>query len=194
MAAKKKKEYGPMISEGIKVIVSPPRKSSLNKLKEEFKGDARKVETFLMISPLDFKGRDKGEEFLMERAAAWEGRCVPFVTIRDIDSLKTEKILALKKKLSDEEASLEETVKKTDVSSFKAKLVTCPECESKVNKNYVKNSLCPVCGKDLRSKTTVKTIEGKKAKIKRAKTLLRNELVKNADKAPLKYLVVMPKE
>jgi hypothetical protein len=55
--------------------------------------------------------------------------------------------------------------KEHSVRNFKAKLVACPSCESKVNKKFVKYDKCPVCDKDLRSKTTINTLRGYEDKI-----------------------------
>ena len=56
--------------------------------------------------------------------------------------------------------------KEHSVRNFKAKLVACPNCESKVNKKFVKYDRCPVCNNDLRSKTTINTLRGYDEKIR----------------------------
>lgn len=191
---RKKKTYGPSLEGGIEYAVIPATKKALLNLRESFSGNPKLIEKMTMISPVDFIGEKRGREFIEERASSWENTYVPYVIIRDLSALKTPKADALRKKLADEEGSLKEALKKIDVSGFKAKLVTCPECESKVNKNYVKECICPVCAADLRSKSSVQMIERKQAKIKRARMALDTELAKTSSKAPLRYLVAMPKE
>ena len=87
-----------------------------------------------------------------------------------------------------------EYYRKTNVKNFKAKLVTCPTCESKINKEYINNCTCPLCRTDLRSETTKKTIERYESNIEKLEEEIKKEnkkLIKKVkDKAPIKYLLL----
>lgn len=73
---------------------------------------------------------------------------------------RSSKYISLETRLSKEIEKKNTYEKAHAVASFKAKLVGCECCESKINKGYLKKSnLCPVCGSDLRSKTTLETLD-----------------------------------
>lgn len=54
---------------------------------------------------------------------------------------ETKHIKTLKERLEKEHQKLNDYVKKNDCKNFKAKLITCPKCESKINKN----TFCEIC-------------------------------------------------
>ena len=184
---------GPSVKTGIDFAVVPANKKALSKLQAE-STHSKLLETISLISPVHFAGVEEGKTFLLENSDKWDGKYAPFVTIRDIESVKTQKAKDLKKRLKAEEAGLAEAVKKSDVSLFKAKLITCSRCESKVNKSYIKDSVCPVCGKDLRSKSTLSSLKAKEKKVETIRKRLADEQKAHAEEAPLRYLVVVPIE
>ena len=192
MGRKKAKTLGPDIQDGVRYEVIPANKRALSKLQGSLSEKTNLVKTMKMLSPEQFTGRADGERYLRRNADKWSGEFCPFVVIRDIDSLSSPKIKDLRKKIEDKEKGLADTISKTDVSCFKAKLVTCEKCESRINRNYIRDSLCPVCSNDMRSKSANQSIASKRAKIQRYKDRLYEECVKNASDAPLKYLVVVP--
>ena len=57
----------------------------------------------------------------------------------------------LHERIKKEETKLNEYVKKTDCKNYKSKYIGCPQCGSKINKEYIYNCRCPVCREDLRS-------------------------------------------
>lgn len=98
------------------------------------------------------------------------------------NSKKMESILERIKK---EEEKKEEYEKKHSVRTFKANLVSCQKCGSKLNKDYLKNDMCPVCRADLRSETTKDTIKRYDKKI----CTLTKEYAECKKTAKCKYVV-----
>lgn len=92
-----------------------------------------------------------------------------YAYFRDLDTAKLDKDKTLQK--------LEEQFKKAknrvveleqeacdNIKSAKSKTVGCTGCESKLNRQYVKNAKCPLCGEDLRSDTNKKRIKAARKK------------------------------
>ena len=52
------------------------------------------------------------------------------------------------------------------VRNFKSSYIGCSRCGSKVNREYLKGNRCPVCGEDLRGKTTLDTLKRYDERIK----------------------------
>lgn len=68
------------------------------------------------------------------------------------------KMIALAKRLKEKEERLAAYQKTQNEKKFSGDFITCPHCHSRVNADFVKPPLCPVCGDDVRSDTAVKTI------------------------------------
>ena len=68
------------------------------------------------------------------------------------------KMIALAKRLKEKEERLAAYKETQNEKKFTGDFITCPHCHSRVNANFVKPPLCPVCGNDMRSDTAVKTI------------------------------------
>lgn len=60
------------------------------------------------------------------------------------------------------------------IKNAKSKTIGCTKCESKVNRSYLRDTRCPVCGTDLWSKTAIERMNRAEAKICKAKEKLRN--------------------
>lgn len=138
----------------------------------------------------------------------WAGKYTPVVAFRDTESVVRKMDIKPSKKLENlktryvKECDKRMALKnKTDCRNFKAKLITCPGCESKINKKYIiEYCKCPLCGKDLRSETTKKLLAKYNENIKNLENLIENEErhlkeksmkgMKNVKGAPIKYLVM----
>lgn len=121
----------------------------------------------------------------------WKRNYNILIPFKDVKNLKeSKKIISLKERLEKELKKLEEYIEKTDCKNFKSKLITCPRCDSKINKDYIHNSRCPLCQEDLRSKTTVDTVKRYNANIKKINKEIRAEQEKNSSKAKTKYLLM----
>lgn len=68
------------------------------------------------------------------------------------------------------------------VHNFKSSYIGCSRCGSKVNREYLKGNRCPVCGEDLRGKTTLDTLKRYDERIKEANEALKEEQLKNQKK------------
>ena len=68
------------------------------------------------------------------------------------------KMIALAKRLKEKEERLAAYQETQNEKKFAGDFITCPHCHSRVNADFVKPPLCPVCGNDMRSDTAVKTI------------------------------------
>lgn len=68
------------------------------------------------------------------------------------------KMISLAKRLKEKEERLAAYQETQNEKKFAGDFITCPHCHSRVNADFVKPPLCPVCGDDMRSDTAVKTI------------------------------------
>ena len=109
--------------------------------------------------------KDTCKHYDSQKAAVDELYDMADVTGRDysyyatFDFPRSSKYIALEKRLEDEIQKKDKYAKEHAVASFKAKFVGCEFCSSKINKSYLKKANdCPVCGNDLRSKTTIDTL------------------------------------
>lgn len=68
------------------------------------------------------------------------------------------KMISLAKRLREKEERLAAYQETQNEKKFAGDFITCPHCHSRVNADFVKPPLCPVCGDDMRSDTAVKTI------------------------------------
>lgn len=121
----------------------------------------------------------------------WKREYNLLIPFKDLDSIKeTKKMQNLHERIKKEETKLNEYVKKTDCKNYKSKYIGCPQCGSKINKEYIYNCRCPVCREDLRSETTKNTINRYKDNIKKITKELRIEKEKCSNKAKTKYLLL----
>lgn len=121
----------------------------------------------------------------------WKREYNLLIPFKDLDSIKeTKKMQNLHERIKKEETKLNEYVKKTDCKNYKSKYIGCPQCGSKINKEYIYNCRCSVCREDLRSETTKNTINRYKDNIKKITKELRIEKEKCSNKAKTKYLLL----
>lgn len=91
------------------------------------------------------------------------------------DVKRSSTYITLEKRLLTEKEKLEKYSREHSVKAFKSALVGCPKCTSKLAIKYLKDDYCPLCGKDLRSKTTLDTIARYEKNISQLQKELRNE-------------------
>ena len=94
------------------------------------------------------------------------------------------------KRLQSEEDKYAAYIKAHDLSTFKSVLITCKKCGSKLNKDYLKRSCCPLCKNDLRSNTVKAASDRYEEKIRKLKKDIQTEEAKASGKAVLRYLVM----
>ena len=95
----------------------------------------------------------------------------------------------LKRTFRKRHQKLNDYIKKNDCKNFKAKLITCPKCESKINKKYILRNMCPLCKHDLRSKTVIETTQRYQNNIQKLTDEIHQENLKQKEKLPVRYLV-----
>lgn len=121
-------------------------------LKEGFgKREANKV----------FKGLFFKEKICNTRTQAMEYlKAVPtsYAVKYKIGIAPSPKMVSLEKRLHEKEERLATYTSTQNEKKFTAAFVSCPHCKSRVNRDFIHPPLCPVCGKDMRSDTAVKTI------------------------------------
>lgn len=121
-------------------------------LKEGFgKREANKV----------FKGLFFKEKICNTRTQAMEYlKAVPtsYAIKYKIGIAPSPKMVSLEKRLHEKEERLATYTNAQNEKKFTAAFVSCPHCKSRVNRDFIHPPLCPVCGKDMRSDTAVKTI------------------------------------
>lgn len=121
-------------------------------LKEGFgKREANKV----------FKGLFFKEKICNTRTQAMEYlKAVPtsYAVKYKIGIAPSPKMVSLEKRLHEKEERLATYTSTQNEKKFTAPFVSCPHCKSRVNRDFIHPPLCPVCGKDMRSDTAVKTI------------------------------------
>ena len=91
------------------------------------------------------------------------------------DYKRSSTYISLKNRLKAQKKKLKDYEHVHSCKQFKAKLIGCPNCGSKVNKDFIKNEECPICGTNLQSPTTRKTIEGYKAAIRELEKQIKAE-------------------
>lgn len=134
--------------------------------------------------------REAAEQYAEEHGEEWHRNYNVYVPFYDVDSLKPSKaevtaeakLVATKKKMADYQSA-------HTVSNFKATLVTCPQCTSRINKQYIRYDKCPLCRNDLRSETVKKTVNKYLSDIKALEDKLQKMKESRKGKAPVKYLV-----
>lgn len=116
------------------------------------------------------------------------------VMYRVYPKLKPSKTMeTLSKRLEAERDKLRSYSQAHSVSSFKAEFVGCPNCGSKLKKTLLKGESCPLCRTDLRSKTTLETIQRYENNIRELMKQIKAEERKQNEKAvknsTIKWLV-----
>ena len=101
----------------------------------------------------------------------------------------TKKMLDLKRRLDETVQKKTDYAEKHSVKNFKADFVGCPGCGSKIARRFIHADKCPLCHKDLRSETTIKTINGYDEKIKELGKLYDEAEKKNKKKAKVMWAV-----
>lgn len=129
---------------------------------------------------------DDAEKFLGNKSSdKWYHQCA--VKYRNlVPSSKQKNIEAQIEKL---ECALPTYEKKTSVKSFKAEFIVCKECGCKLKRTLLKSDRCPLCRRDLRADTTLKTIASKKEAINVKKKELNEQMRKDSEKGSLMWLV-----
>lgn len=137
-----------------------------------------------------YGSQEEASKALRESYASWAREYNVAAAFYDTSAAKeTKRMKGLKERLERENQKLKDYIKKTDCKNFKAKLITCQKCESKINKKYIFGNTCPLCRHDLRSKTVIETTQRYQNNIQKLTDEIRQEKLKQKKKLPVRYLV-----
>lgn len=137
-----------------------------------------------------YGSQEEASKALRESYASWAREYNVAAAFYDTSAAKeTKRIKTLKERLEREHQKLNDYIKKNDCKNFKAKLITCPKCESKINKKYILRNMCPLCKHDLRSKTVIETTQRYQNNIQKLSDEICQENLKQKEKLPVRYLV-----
>lgn len=137
-----------------------------------------------------FPSYEAAEEYLDKIRGKWSRKYNPVVAFQSGEIKIPNNIKRLEERAEEEAKKYVEYKKSHSIKNFTAKYIGCQKCGSKVNKEYIKYDFCPVCNADLRSKTTIKTLQRYMDK--------KNSLLKEYNaakkkikaKGPIKYLLM----
>ena len=104
-------------------------------------------------------------------------------------AISTKKIEELKNKASELVKAKNEYFEKHSIYAFKAKYIGCVECGSKLSKRHLMGQRCPVCGNDLRSKTTIDKLAWYDEKVVEISKKIEKEREKQKKVARVMWLV-----
>lgn len=102
---------------------------------------------------------------------------------------KTAKIEEYEKKIAELGQERNAYREKHSVHTFQAKYVGCAKCGSKLSKEHLRGEVCPLCGTDLRSKTTLDKMEWYADKIADYRKRIEAEKMKQKKSVKIKWLV-----
>ena len=121
-----------------------------------------------------YDGPEQAREAIEKIDSGWYDQlAVKFRRLPNNTSSK--KLDELRKKSSETYKTLSELDREIAVKSFKAQLVTCKKCGSKLNKDFLHSNYCPLCRSDMRSDTTQKRLAALKKKHRELQTAIRAE-------------------
>jgi ribosomal protein L37E len=124
---------------------------------------------------------DSAHDFISNHDKGWYDQVA--VKYRHFDKpLNSKKLDELKAQLRDTAQKLRELESKVAFKEFKAQYISCKNCGSKLNKDFIKRNNCVVCGYDMRSDTTKSTIARLAEKVKTLEKSVREEEKKLAQK------------
>lgn len=121
---------------------------------------------------------------------------------------KTKAILALENRFEKYKKELHEAIEKSSVTNRKSKLIGCESCESKISKEYINKNLnlrnfnyqhpmwnaCPVCRHDLTPKSTIESLNKKRAKMQETQLAIENAIEANNQKGQYELMWLVKTE
>lgn len=80
---------------------------------------------------------------------------------------ETKTMATIRERIEREQSKKEAYAQAHSVHAAKSRYITCPNCGSSLNRSVFKGEKCPLCGTELRSKTTLETLAGYDRNIKK---------------------------
>lgn len=135
---------------------------------------------------------DRAREYIESHDKGWYDQLA--VRYREYPKCEPSKaLLSLQNRRKAETQKYTDYAKAHSVSTFKAEYIGCPKCGSKLKRTLLKSESCPLCREELRSKTTIETLERYSKNIceldKQIKAEERKLQEKNIKKSKIKWLV-----
>lgn len=118
------------------------------------------------------------DKIISARNSFYEGWAVKFYDCSNVTP--TKRVNELMEKKAETERNREAYIDAHSIRTFKANLIGCQKCGSKLKKDFLKTNQCPVCHSDLRSETTLETIKKYDARIANYKKIIAEEKKKQA--------------
>lgn len=135
-----------------------------------------------------FETFEEAEKFIKAKDTGWYSDHA--VRFKDYsNAVKTKRIEGYEEKIKELSDAKREYSSAHSVHRFKAKLIGCEKCESKINKDFMHGEVCPVCRADLRSKTTIEKLKWYDEKIEDYRNRIKTEKAKLKKLCTVKWLV-----
>ena len=110
------------------------------------------------------------------------------VRFHDLNLLKeTKQMQNVRDRMTKNREALRQYEDNSNVKNQKSKMITCAHCGSKLNKEYIINSKCPLCETSLSSNTVNNRIKKFNDDYKNLIILLYELKLKNKDNAPIRW-------
>lgn len=102
--------------------------------------------------------REDAMEYIRSHDKGWYDQlAVKYYDYPKLEPTKT--MLALQERLRAEQEKRVAYAAAHAVTTFKAEYIGCPECGSKLKRTLLRGNACPLCRAEMRSKTTMETLQ-----------------------------------
>lgn len=138
-----------------------------------------------------YVGIDKAEEAI-DRLTGREAYVDCAVLFRDVEAVPaTAKVRSIDARIARVQAAMQSFESAHSIHARKSRTVSCPRCESRIAVGYMRgrSERCPVCGADLRAKSTIERLAEFERRLRDLERERAVELKKGAGKAPVRWLL-----
>lgn len=126
-------------------------------------GDGGGLYNRIRFIDLTFDYRENAEEYIKANDTGWYDQlAVKYRFQKDFKPSKT--LLNLQSRVAKAYKELYDLSYKFHFADHKSEFIGCKGCGSKISLKYLRRNTCPVCGFDMRPKTTLDKIEALKLK------------------------------
>lgn len=133
---------------------------------------------------------EEAQHFLQENDKGWYDQLAVRFRARKPGTKETKKLVDLRERYDLAVRQYQEFSNYVPAKDFKSQFVGCKNCESKINKNYIKTNKCPICGEDMRSDTIKERLKNMQSKVKKLERELSEEEKKCFEKnSEIRWLV-----
>lgn len=147
----------------------------------------------IKFNDLLFDNEEKALEYLNRKTDSGDYYCGAVKYLEYPNLPKSKHYEDLEQRLGEWNKKYNDLRNKIHYANVKASFVSCPSCNSKINKEFIKWNYCPICRNDMRPKSTLDTIKRYEEICNDLKKQLKIETLKlqekNKKKAITKWLV-----